>query len=103
MTAKEYAKKYERVGDPNCPMDERGVLLAKLFMDFLNEMKALAEKRRIGSDAALNALKKEFNIKGNRVSVLLNGVLAKNWFNDLWNKLDEEERRKCNEDNTGNN
>ena len=58
-----------------------------MFWELVDEFKDVATTRHIASMSALNALAKEFNQKGNKITELLGNPLQKDWFKSLFSDL----------------
>lgn len=88
MKTKEYVGKYIKLAEYKTLPDSEFVTLTKeLFWDMVDELKEVALNRHIASVSGMDALVKEFNNKGNRISELLDEPLQKNWFATLFSDL----------------
>lgn len=90
MKAKEYAEKYSALA--NMQISDRDFIdgVKNLFNELKYEMCDIAEKRGIKTFSGLTSLEKEFNVKANKISDLLNSAFKKDWYLILLSELENE-------------
>ena len=80
MKSKEYADKYRALENPNITDKEYVSCVKNLFHEMFDEFMDLSAKRHIKTRAGQDALLREMNDKGNKISNLLGDAMKKDWF-----------------------